>query len=203
MLLQCLNCTSEGKSEGSRFSFSLWWLPPYSVRKENLPSKIPSFALWGGTWTRLMLDQKLPCAVCSSMPFLVLQCLPGWWDWVGRIGKCLRRQSESWHPSRYYCNMVESRTSQLSLDTGQSVKTISTPVSVVSHLMFYCPWGCSVFVGSWVQLHRGAFGRHLALPLKMLSLRWKRKFIMCNALRILIFNSEVLSSLYLASLKSH
>lgn len=30
----------------------------------------------------------------------------------------------------------QSRTSQLSLDTGQSVKTISTPVSVVSHLMF-------------------------------------------------------------------
>lgn len=109
---------------------------PCSVRKENLPSKIPSFALWGGTWTRLMLDQKLPYAVCSSMPFLVLQCLPGWWDWVGRIEKCLRRQSESWHPSRYYCNMVESRTSQLSLDTDQSVKTISTPVSVVSHLMF-------------------------------------------------------------------
>lgn len=151
MLLQCLSSTSGEKSEGSRFSFSLWWLPPCSVRKENLPTKITSFALWGGSWTWFMSDQKLPYAVCSSMPFLVLQCLPGWWNWVGRIGKCLRRQSSNVHPSRYYCSIVESRTSQLPLDPGQSVKTISTVVSVVSHLMFQHLWEHFVTVGSWVH----------------------------------------------------
>lgn len=144
MLLQCLNSTCGEKSEVSRFSFSLWWLPPCSVRKENLSSKITSFALGGGSWAWFMSDQKLPYAVCSSMPFLVLQCLPGWWNWVGRIEKCLRRQWGSLHPSRYYRSTVESRTSQLHLDPGQSVKTISTLVRLVWSLA----WCFSVCEGT-------------------------------------------------------
>lgn len=50
------------------------------------------------------------------------------------------------------------------------------------------------YCGELSTLYRGTSGRHLAFPLKMLSLSEKRKFIMWGALSILIFNSEVMSS---------
>lgn len=70
----------------------------------------------------LQFDAFLSASVSSWMVELSGQD----WEVPGEAG--------SIHPSPYYCSRVESRASQL--DPGQSVKTISTLVSVVSHLMF-------------------------------------------------------------------
>lgn len=84
-----------------------------------------------------LTDVRPEASLCSLQFNAFLSASVSSWM-VGLSGQDreVPEETESRHPSCYYCNMIESRTSQLSLDTGQSVKTISTPVSVVSHLMF-------------------------------------------------------------------